>query len=819
MASQSSLSTLRAVSYRISSTPTKQLPALIPHVTALLPACKQLLAAPQDAKAKDSSDAAAAGHKFRTQLSTMLQDRTVEGRWAAVVLVKCTVEVGGHEVLQKCAPWVRGLLSILGRPDPPTTRKLCMITLTRIFILTRDHPTLLREVTTPSLPTMIATCLKVFTAGSQSLSVQQNPVQRALLQTMLECFTQLLPRHPTIFRSYQSQLQQLLVQTIAPTPSSSSQHIPALPCPACEAARRLFVQMHCCAPKSTSTEEWESMLKAVVTSIHRTADKVFRAVIEDWESVAGISSSGHNTHGTLESDVHEPKPDAIGLPGWSGLFAGSERMIGLLRLLSQFIRTPTVAAVGVRIGLITDLLNRLLSLTIPSNTEEAVTQASLRFNNQIGREERENLFVALPQIHAATIEVLEVLVERFTDAVHSTLPGYLDQLVWIVKAENTSDIIRASVYHAAIQLVEILGSSMTKTSVDALSQMIQLACGDLLHDSQATGASLDQANGKRNGGHTTMDISLGTAAAPRPSTSLSSGPVLAAYSLLPVLLGRISAQQISVSLRTLMDRMAVLHRHKEALLASALNPPVKKGGTAASSILRLLATSFPESLEVEGMLRPRMPVTRTGFPVDGDMASDEDQAEAIEDRHPSFPPPDPVILPQNEASPESRSAGAIVAGGELPVVPLGDETMDDGSEEVQQATFSEPHSSKDIANASRSTKRSEPPAGGSPSSHKRTRRDISAQPPLSKGVATPTVPHTAAAAIPDVPIAETVSEILIAGAGTETTPEAVLPQQPSAGSSPRLQVDVAGDMDDDDDFEVPALTLGHDTSDDEDDGA
>ncbi|KAJ9642804.1 hypothetical protein H2199_004325 [Coniosporium tulheliwenetii] len=424
----------------------------------------------------------------------------------------------------------------------------------------------------------------------------------------------------------------------------------------------------------------------------------------------------------------------MGLPGWSGLFAGSERMVGLLRLLAQFIRTPTAAAVGVRIGLVTDLLSRLLSLTIPSNTDDAVGRANMRFSNQVGREERENLLVALPQIHATAIEVLGALVERFTDAVYSTLPGYLDQVVWIFKAENMSDAIRASVYRAAIQLVDILGPSMTKTSIDILGQIIQVSCGDLLNDPQATGTNRDQANGKPNGLHTSMDISLGTTAAPKSSTLLSNGPVSAAYSLLPVLLGRIPAQHISVSLRTLMDRTAVLLRHKEAVLASALNPPAKKGGTAASSVLRLLAISFPNDLEVEGILRPRMPVTRTGFSVDGDMLSDKDQAEAIEDTHSSFMRPDPTIIPQNEALPESRSAGAMVPEGDLPVVPLGDEAMDDGAPQVQQATFSELHKSKEVADISRSTKRSEPPTGDSPSSHKRTRRDISAEPSLSSQV-------------------------------------------------------------------------------------
>ena len=52
-------------------------------------------------------------HKLKTQLSTLLGGKSPEGRFAAVVLIKAAIEVGGWEVLRGSEPWVRGLLAIL----------------------------------------------------------------------------------------------------------------------------------------------------------------------------------------------------------------------------------------------------------------------------------------------------------------------------------------------------------------------------------------------------------------------------------------------------------------------------------------------------------------------------------------------------------------------------------------------------------------------------------------------------------------------------------------------------------------------------------
>lgn len=106
--------TLRAVTHRLTTTPVDQLPSIAAFLAASLSDCAELLSAPQAQKpGKGDSDHAVQIHKLKTRLASLLQDRSVEGRWTAVVLVKATVEAGQWEILRGYEPIVRGLIGIL----------------------------------------------------------------------------------------------------------------------------------------------------------------------------------------------------------------------------------------------------------------------------------------------------------------------------------------------------------------------------------------------------------------------------------------------------------------------------------------------------------------------------------------------------------------------------------------------------------------------------------------------------------------------------------------------------------------------------------
>ena len=105
---------LRAVTHRLTATPVQQLPQITSFLATSISDCAELLSTSQSQKSgKNESDTAVQLHKLKTRLASLLQDRSVEGRWTAVVLVKATVEAGQWEVLRGCEPIVRGLIGIL----------------------------------------------------------------------------------------------------------------------------------------------------------------------------------------------------------------------------------------------------------------------------------------------------------------------------------------------------------------------------------------------------------------------------------------------------------------------------------------------------------------------------------------------------------------------------------------------------------------------------------------------------------------------------------------------------------------------------------
>lgn len=106
---------LRILCLRLTSTPTVALPRLTPSLVGYVSRCQLSLSTPSlNANKADASQSSVLVHKLKTQLTTLLNGRSPEGRFAAVVLIKAVVEVGGWEILRDAGSWVRGLLSVFG---------------------------------------------------------------------------------------------------------------------------------------------------------------------------------------------------------------------------------------------------------------------------------------------------------------------------------------------------------------------------------------------------------------------------------------------------------------------------------------------------------------------------------------------------------------------------------------------------------------------------------------------------------------------------------------------------------------------------------
>ncbi|KAK5005068.1 hypothetical protein LTR28_008159, partial [Elasticomyces elasticus] len=353
-------------------------------------------------------------------------------------------------------------------------------------------------------------------------------------------------------------------------------------------------------------------------------DRIFRAVLEDWQSVVDIVPS-QPTQVELSSEVQQGGDVALGLPGWSGVYAGAERLVGLIRLLNVHITVPGPSPLTAKIGMITDLLTRLFSLTVP----KSIDRSAVRLNPAISRDEREGLWTVLPGIHCATMELLLCLLKRFGRSLLAIVQTLIDQVVWVFSAEKGNAGIRTASYSILAEIITLCGRSMTGGVIAPLAPMVRECCNDLLPIMSTHLAKASQGNGAGPG-----------PAIPAPSSNILSatsatehqmtpaGLQAAASHLLTTLLSHLPAKHTPSSMRILMDRTAVLTQHKDALLASVLNPVLeKKRAHATSSVMPLLARGHGCAMEVEGLLRPRMPVILTGKRERSDIDRDADEID------------------------------------------------------------------------------------------------------------------------------------------------------------------------------------------------
>ena len=595
---------LRLINNRLSSTPTWQLPHVVPYLASTIAACGPVLSNSDEHAVRHGPDSATLVHRVKTRISTLLQDKSPQARWAAVALVKATVEAGRLEILRGSRAWVQSMISILGKPDPASTKKLCMITLTRCLLLTQGYPSIVRELTTPVLPAFLSACLK--------LLYKPLLLDESLLLVTLQALDELLPYHPAVFRPFQAQLRSCLLPMLAPTPSSLQQAQPdhdegILPFTGnvANSARRTYVLLSVCAPKKTETDDWAKSVRLVCDTIHTTADSVFRALVED----RGSSMSRQPLKSAAET-VSSHEGDPMGLPCWKGIQGGIERLVGLLRTLQAFIATSAEHVSTVPVGVLLDISNRVLSVPSPSSGPHT--------NPEIGRDEREGLLHGLPHVHAATIDLVSSLIQRLGQGAAPFYQEPLEHCLWVLNLEKSSVELRTAVYSIIRHLSMQFGLSFPKSLRAPLSNSLRLCCEELL--SSATGietANSDMVKGAQNSnanGASLISVDSYTKSTPkRPQQKQSQTNVqLAAAKLLQVALSCLPDGFLPRSVRAQMDRTATLTEDEDTLLASVLYPAITgQGNQATTSIMPFLARAFPGSSPVEALMKPRMPVIQT----------------------------------------------------------------------------------------------------------------------------------------------------------------------------------------------------------------
>ncbi len=414
--------------------------------------------------------------------------------------------------------------------------------------------------------------------------------------------------HPASFRPFVPQIQSLTHLLIAPTPSNfdNGDEIMSTSAPVSRSAQRLFVLLHVSGPKNTAGEEWAKFIDALIVSVQRTGDKVFRSLIEDCTSSRGnydVASSN-----PVEDVVSDQHPTPLALPAWTGIHAGIERLDGLLHTLQAFLASATAVAVTLPVGNILNLVDRVLSISPPGNGRNP------RVNPEVGRDEREGLWVGLPRLQISATEVYSLLISRMGHSSAAIAFTISEQLLWTFESQYGNDDFRRAAYGLVSQILSTFRPSLPGTCAVSLSRCIRMCCEDLLPsvDSQLQGGQPPfpdiriPPNGSTYAKN--ADSYLKSASNLMDGPDASTDATQAARELLPLTLMNLPNGYLPFSLRSQIDRTAIVINNTKAMLASVMNPPSKRNEKKqTASILPFLARAHPEALEVEALLRPQMP--------------------------------------------------------------------------------------------------------------------------------------------------------------------------------------------------------------------
>ena len=473
------------------------------------------------------------------------------------------------------------------------------------------------------MPGFIVACLNLLKNPRSVAATPETHAPSPHLLVVFQALSELIVIHPTSFRPFLPQMQSLTHPLIAPTPSSVEFEIDPTSDSISESARRLFVLFHVCGPKNTAGEEWAKSVAGLIASAHKTIDKVFRSLIEDYTpSIGAVDGASSNL---IEDVVSDPKPVPLALPAWIGIDAGVERLDGLLRTLHAFLASRNATAVNVPLGQIHSLVDRVLSAFPPGNGRIP------RIRPEIARDEREGLWAGLPRLQTTAIGVYSLVLSRMGFGSASLASTILEQTLWIFESQCSNDGFRGAAYGLVSQVLSSFGLSLPKIHAASLSRCIRLCCEDLLPsvDPQLQGAqaSFPETQRPPNGSTSSNADSYLKSVTNQVYLSGTSNSVLqAAKELLPLTLSNLPNDFLPFSLRCQIDRTAIITDNKEAMLASVMNPNSKrKGQKQTSSILPLLARAHPEALEVEALLRPQMPPIQ--FPRSEEIGTESDDAD------------------------------------------------------------------------------------------------------------------------------------------------------------------------------------------------
>ncbi|KAK5046216.1 hypothetical protein LTR84_008359 [Exophiala bonariae] len=584
----------KAIVNRFNVTPVEDLPRVAAFLASSLAACP-LEVYFSDAK---TNTASVTTHKLKTRISALLQDRSAAGRLSAAIFIKAIIDTAGSNLLSASEPWARGLVSCLSKSEAPEIKRLYLTTVMRIFLLTQHQPALLREITTPLLPSFLTACLSLIRPSTIKSGDKAVSVSSPLLDTVLQCWLQLLPQHASIFRPFLNRIKPICLSLVEDHSS---------PQPTTKLSIQLLCALISCAPKNTAGQEWTQMATSIAEAAHKTTNHVFRTVLEEYNtnnSSLVLNTSKHN----FSKPPGISGKDQLGLSPWTGISEGSSRVETLISWLEHLVSLATIQQIPVPCGDILDLTARILSVN-PSERQGRHGH-NLRFHNEAGKEEKEELLSNLPKLQLSCLALLLSLCRTYEQSILPLYRTIFNQALLCFQASSWHQGARALCYEIIGHVMNMVSLSELDINRTSFAALMTESCDDLktalstsdFDKSQDSSKALNLAlNTNRNTNKNLIPLLMGN----------PSGAFASAWRLLPVLLGRGTVSIVPRQSRTELDRLAILLNHQEAMLASVLNPiSSTNGNVAAASILPFLTRTSTDMPAVEALLRPRFPFIR-----------------------------------------------------------------------------------------------------------------------------------------------------------------------------------------------------------------
>lgn len=538
------------------------------------------------------------------------------------------------------------------------------MTLARIYISVQPYQTLVREIATPTIPTFVTACLKLISTPKSGDKLQ-TPL--SVVETICDTLSALIPLYPTTVRPSSAKLKTAVKPYLAPTQSDEI----VVPHSLQRASRKLVISLHHVAAKSGGSDEWAKLIDVLLKELHSTADQVLRAVQESWEGSNGYTRSRVEVDG----EPNGGGSSANELPSWSGLEAGTERLIGLYQYLSDCLRYPTKAPVTIPTSALVDAASRLLLIARLSPKSQTWDQA-LQTNAAISRDEKDDLWAALPDVHISALHLIEALFQRLRQNSVAIAPEALDHLVRVFKSGINLPTVRTTGYTVLREILTISGPTLSKSSVGSLDPLLGACCRDLQQDAghlkEIEKPAASGTDSKKNSIAANADLFLQPqATAVISKASLEPKHKAAAASLLPVILSNLPQRHLKAALRGLVDQTAILTSNRDAMIASVLNPYKDQRGRVYPSILPHLTQQFPDDKGLE-ILRTNI---RAGAQ---SLAEGEEPLEALpveeeEEQEEDEEMKDGDLEQEQDTVPEKK--GDLFKPGTLPTAPHAEKNL------------------------------------------------------------------------------------------------------------------------------------------------